>query len=148
VKMMDTNGMSEAELADYYDRTHDISGFDLEHPEPITPARGRLDVTISVRFSSEEIDLLRAEAERAGMKVTAFIRALALQHASGQVLDRAALRGQLARVSQDLRALEHELGAWLADPEHAAEMAESAEAIRQGRALSLDEVRAQLASRR
>ena len=102
-------GASEAELADYYDRTHDLSGFDL-HPEEIIPPHGRLDVTISVRFSPDEIDFLRAEAERAGMKVTAFIRALALQHARGAVGDRAALRQQLTTVANELRALERSLG--------------------------------------
>lgn len=107
--MTEAEHKTEAELAEHYDRTHDVSGFDLEHPEPITPARGRLDVTISVRFSPEEIDLLRTEAERAGMKVTAFIRTLALQHASGPVLDRAELRRQLAAVSEELRALERQL---------------------------------------
>lgn len=69
--MTDFENMSQAALPDYDDRTHDLSGFDLEDPE-----------------------------------------------------------------------------AWLADPEHAAEMAESAEDIRQSRTLSLDEVRAQLAARR
>lgn len=101
--------MNEAELADYYDRTHDLSGFDLEHPEPITGPRRRLDVTISVRFSPEEIDLLRAEAERADLKITTFIRTLALQHAAGPVLDRAALRKHLATVADELRALERQL---------------------------------------
>ncbi len=107
--MTDSKHMRDAELADYYDRTHDLSGFDLEQPEPITRPHRRLDVTISVRFSPEEIDLLRAEAERTGMKVTAFIRTLALQHASSPVLDRAALRRQLATVSDELRALERQL---------------------------------------
>ncbi len=107
--MTDTEHPTEAELADYYDRTHDVSGFDLEHPEPITRPHRRLDVTISVRFSPEEIDLLRTEAERAGLKVTAFIRTLALQHASGPVLDRAALRRKLATVSAELDALERQL---------------------------------------
>ncbi len=49
--------------------------------------------------------------------------------------------------TEDLEILTETL-AWLSDPEHAAEMAESAEDIRQGRMLSLDEVRAQLASQR
>lgn len=49
--------------------------------------------------------------------------------------------------TEDLETLTETL-AWLSDPEHAAEMAESAEDIKQGRTLSLDEVRAQLASLR
>lgn len=48
---------------------------------------------------------------------------------------------------EDLEVLTETL-AWLADPEHAAEMAESREAIERGETLSLDEVRAQLAARR
>lgn len=31
-----TEGMTEAEMADYYNRTRDLSGFDLEHPVPVT----------------------------------------------------------------------------------------------------------------
>lgn len=38
--------------------------------------------------------------------------------------------------------------AWLSDPEHAAEMVESRAAIEEGKTLSLDEVRAQLAAKR
>lgn len=107
--MTDSEHLSEAELADHYDQTHDLSGFDLGHPEAVTPARQRLDVTISVRFSPDEINLLRTEAERTGLKVTAFIRTLALQHASGRVLDRTALRKQLATVTDELRELERQL---------------------------------------
>lgn len=106
--MTDTEPTSEAELAEYYDRTHDLSGFDL-YPEETIALRGRLDVTISVRFSPQEIDYLRAEAERAGMKVTAFIRALALQHARGPLVDRAALREQITTVANELHALERSL---------------------------------------
>ncbi|MCL2454658.1 MAG: type II toxin-antitoxin system Phd/YefM family antitoxin [Micrococcales bacterium] len=49
--------------------------------------------------------------------------------------------------TEDLETLTETL-AWLADPEHAAEMAEAREAVETGKALSLDEVRAQLASGR
>jgi hypothetical protein len=82
---------TEAELADYYNETKDLSEFDLEHPEPVTARRS---VTISVRFSDEEISELRARAEQAGVKVTSFIRAAALEATSP--VDRAAL-GELAR---------------------------------------------------
>lgn len=82
---------TEAELADYYNETKDLSEFDLEHPEPVTVRRS---VTISVRFSDEEISELRARAEQAGVKVTSFIRAAALEATSP--VDRAAL-GELAR---------------------------------------------------
>jgi antitoxin YefM len=48
---------------------------------------------------------------------------------------------------EDLATLMETL-AWLSDPDHGAEMAEAEEAVAQGRTLSLDEVRAQLAGRR
>lgn len=86
-----TENLTEAELADYYHRTEDVSEFDLEHPEPVTVRR---TVTISVRFSEEEITELRARADQAGVKVTSFIRAAALEATSP--VDRAAL-GELAR---------------------------------------------------
>jgi hypothetical protein len=66
----------------------DVSEFDLEHPESLTVRR---NVTISVRFSDEEISELRARAERAGVKVTSFIRAAALEATSP--VDREALGG-------------------------------------------------------
>ena len=48
--------------------------------------------------------------------------------------------------TEDLETLLDTL-AWLSDPEHAAEMAESRQAIAQGKTLNLDEVRAQLSAR-
>lgn len=49
--------------------------------------------------------------------------------------------------TEDLEILTETL-AWLADPQNAAELAEAREAIEQGRTLTLDEVRAQLAAQR
>lgn len=49
--------------------------------------------------------------------------------------------------TEDLETLMETL-AWVSDPEHAAEMAESRAAIENGETLSLDEVRAQLAASR
>jgi prevent-host-death family protein len=49
--------------------------------------------------------------------------------------------------TEDLDTLMETL-AWLSDPDHAAEMAESQDDIDQNRTLTLDEVRAELASRR
>ncbi len=95
-----TDKMTEAELADYYNETEDISEFDLEHPEPVTIRR---NVTISVRFSVEEIAELRAQAEEAGVKVTSFIRAAALEASSP--VDRVAL-SDLAR---DLEQRAHQV---------------------------------------
>ena len=96
---------SEAELADYYNETQDVSEFDLEHPESITVRR---NVTISVRFSDKEIEQLRLRAEEAGVKVTSFIRAAALEATSP--VDRAAL-GELAR---DLEQRAHQVAEFVA----------------------------------
>jgi predicted DNA binding CopG/RHH family protein len=71
-----TKRMTEAELALYYDQTHDLSEFD---ESAAYPAEVRRNVTISVRFSEDEIRRLRAQADAVGMKVTALIRAAALE---------------------------------------------------------------------
>ena len=86
-----TESMTEAELAEHYESTRDTSDFELGRSEPVTVKR---NVTISVRFSSEEIEDLRVRAEKEGVKVTAFIRDAALEASSP--VDRAALR-ELAR---------------------------------------------------
>jgi len=100
-----TEAMTAAELAEYYNRTQDTSDFDEGEEVPITVRR---NVTISVRFSVEEIAELRARAEQAGVKVTSFIRAAALEAASP--VDRAAL-GELAR---DLEARAHQVAEFVA----------------------------------
>lgn len=91
---------TEAELANYYNETNDLSEFDEGSSVPVTVRRS---VTISVRFSDEEIAELRARAEQADVKVTSFIRAAALEATSP--VDRAAL-GELAR---DLEQRAHEV---------------------------------------
>ena len=96
---------TNAELADYYNETEDLSGFDDENAVPVTVRRS---VTISVRFSDSEIAELRARAEQAGVKVTSFIRAAALEATSP--VDRAAL-GELAR---DLEQRAHEVAEFVA----------------------------------
>lgn len=101
-----TGDMTEAEMADYYDRTHDLSEFEGGEAFPVEIRR---DVTISVRFSEEEIALLRARAEAAGEKVTAYIRAAALQQASP--LDRRRLLQALKAASDDVAKAERLLGA-------------------------------------
>ena len=68
-----------AEIAKEYQTTRDLSGFEGAPTEPVEVRR---NVTISVRFSDEEIGLLRARAEAAGTKVTALIRDAALQEAA------------------------------------------------------------------
>jgi len=100
-----TEAMTAAELAEYYNRTQDTSDFDEGEEVPITVRR---NVTISVRFSVEEIAELRARAEQAGVKVTSFIRAAALEAASP--VDRTAL-GELAR---DLEARAHRVAEFVA----------------------------------
>ncbi len=92
--------MTEAELAEYYNRTQDTSDFDEGEEVPITVRRS---VTISVRFSDDEIAELRARAEEAGVKVTSFIRAAALEASSP--VDRVAL-SDLAR---DLEQRAHQV---------------------------------------
>lgn len=82
---------TNAELADYYTQTRDLSEFDEGDEVPISVKRS---VTISVRFSDDEIAELRARAKEAGVKVTSFIRTAALEAASP--VDRIAL-GALAR---------------------------------------------------
>jgi uncharacterized protein (DUF1778 family) len=96
---------SEADLAAHYNQTRDLSGFDLENGEPISVRRS---VTISVRFSEEEIAQLRERAEQAGVKVTSFIRAAALEATSP--VDRAAL-GELAR---ELEKRAHDVAEYVA----------------------------------
>jgi hypothetical protein len=96
--------MTEAELAEYYNRTQDTSDFDEGEKVPVTVRR---NVTISVRFSDTEIAELRARAEQAGAKVTSFIRAAALEASSP--VDRAAL-SDLAR---DLERRAHDVAAMI-----------------------------------
>jgi hypothetical protein len=98
--------MTEAELADYYDRTHDLSEFEGGEAFPVEIRR---NVTISVRFSEEEMTVLRARAEAAGEKVTAYIRAAALQQASP--LDRRRLLQALKAASADVAKAERLLEA-------------------------------------
>lgn len=95
--MTDTSNMTEAELADYYDRTHDLSEFEGVEFVPITP--GRRDSIVSVRFAPGELDVLDQRAEAAGMKLTAFIRAAALSEAHPVDLDR--LQRAVTRLLKD-----------------------------------------------
>ena len=97
-----TDNMTEAELADYYNETEDISEFDLENPEPVTVRR---DVTISVRFSSDEIAELRVRADQAGVKVTSYIRDAALE--ASNPVDRATL----SQLAHDLEQRAHDVAA-------------------------------------
>jgi predicted DNA binding CopG/RHH family protein len=70
----------EAEAADYYDRTHDLSGFEGGEAVELDPTpAGTRNVTLSIRLSPEELQTLGQRAAAAGMKLTAYIRAAALQ---------------------------------------------------------------------
>ncbi len=91
---------AEAKLADGYNTSEDLSEFDQHNAVPTKVKRA---VTISVRFSDEEMAELRACAERANMKVTAFIRVAALE--ATNPVDRVAL-GELAR---DLEQRAHQV---------------------------------------
>lgn len=92
---------SEAELARAYQESRDVSEFEGEGE----PVEVRRNVTISVRFSEAEIEVLRGEADAAGVKVTAYIRAAALQ-ASSPVVDRKRLQEALRAVSEDVARAE------------------------------------------
>lgn len=91
----------ESTWAAHYDQTHDVSEFEESQSYP---SEVRRNVTISVRFSSEEIAALRREAQAAGVKVTAYIRAAALQ-ASAPV-DRQLLMAALRALSDDVARAE------------------------------------------
>lgn len=93
---------ANAELADEYNATQDLSDFDLDQPEPVTVKRA---VTISVRFSDEEIADLRDRADEAGVKVTSFIRAAALEAVSPVDLSK------LTQLAQDLEQRAHDVAA-------------------------------------
>ena len=95
---------NEAELAEQYNQTHDVSGFESE-AEPIEVRR---NVTISVRFSAEEIDTLRQRADEAGVKVTAYIRSAALE--AGRPLDRSALSRRVAVLVEQAHELRDVVG--------------------------------------
>lgn len=76
---MTTDQMTDAELADYYNSTHDLSKFD--GAEVVTTPQAHPEtrsITISVRFSPSELAEIEELASAAGIRLTAFIRAAAL----------------------------------------------------------------------
>lgn len=92
----------DRELADYYDQAG-VDDNDWAPPSTLEkPAR--LDVTISVRFTSSEIEALRARAAAAGLKPTAYIRRSALA-AESSPIDRARLQRSVKALSRDLDEL-------------------------------------------
>jgi predicted component of type VI protein secretion system len=85
---------TETQLAERYYERRDDDG-EWGEPEPLEkPAR--LEVTLSVRFTADEINALRAAADKAGIKPTAFIRQAAMAALAHRPVDR-------ARVEQDLK---------------------------------------------
>jgi len=85
----------EAEIAErYYERRHEDG--DWDEPESLDKPV-RLDVTLSVRFSREELEAVRTAAEQAGMKPTAFIRQAAVEALSRRRVDRTRLQHDLAK---------------------------------------------------
>lgn len=95
--MTDTTNMTEAELADYYERTADLSEFEGGEVVKIEP--GPKDSIVSVRFAAAELEAVERQAEEVGMKLTAFIRASALSGA--QVVDLDRLRKVAAKLVAD-----------------------------------------------
>lgn len=97
---------TESEIADRYNGTGDVSDFS----GAIEPVEVRRNVTISVRFSESEMESLRTKAETAETKVTAFIRAAALD-AERPPPDLNALAEETAAVERQLQHLRESLNA-------------------------------------
>jgi hypothetical protein len=99
----ETENMTDAELAEQYNRTKDLSEFGDTEPVEI-----RRSVTISVRFSQDEIDELRHRADAADVKITAFIRSAAL--AAGRPIDRDIVTRLATQIEQQAHALREAVG--------------------------------------
>lgn len=80
-----------------FENMSEINDADWREPVPVTVRR---NVTISVRFSADEIAAIRRQADAAGMKVTSYIRQAALS--SGEAIDRDKVARAVAAVSKDL----------------------------------------------
>lgn len=80
-----------------FENMSEINDGDWGEPVPVTVRR---NVTISVRFSADEIAAIRRQADAAGMKVTAYIRQAALS--GGEAIDRDKVARAVAAVSNDL----------------------------------------------
>jgi hypothetical protein len=91
---------SDVELADDEHRAPAASG----PAQPVPPER--LEVTISVRFTTSEIAALRSRAEAAGMEPTTYVRRLVLA-TEEPPLDRDHLTRLLDALTRDLDDLRH-----------------------------------------
>ncbi|GAA3968283.1 DUF1778 domain-containing protein [Thermobifida alba] len=104
-----TEGMSEAQLAEYYDTHRDLADFEGGEEVAVTrkPERTGRCITLSIRLSDSEMRMLEEAAKRAGMKVTAFVRQAALVAAddSGTVLNRDQLLRAIRSLERDLDAV-------------------------------------------
>lgn len=96
---------TDAELAKYYDQHR---GGDWGQPKPIRRPERR-DVTLSVRFTAAEIAAIRARAETAGLKPTAYIRRCALE-VEERPIDRGKLTQSVAALARDLEDLRQAAG--------------------------------------
>ncbi len=71
-----SEAIRDAHVAESYSRSEDLSFFTCEE----VPIKTKRSITISIRFSEDELNQLRARAESEGPKVTSsLIRAAALQ---------------------------------------------------------------------
>lgn len=97
---------TDAELAAYYDQRRDLTEWGKSQP---VDRPERLDVTFSVRFTSAEVATIRARAEAAGLKPTAYIRRCALE-AEQPPIDRGRLSRTVAALARDLDDLRRAAG--------------------------------------
>lgn len=97
---------SDSELADYYEQHREDR--EWGDPEPVRRP-DRLEVTISVRFTRTEVAAVRARAEVAGLKPTAYIRRCALE-VEEPPIDRGKLSQSVAALSRDLEDLRRAAG--------------------------------------
>ncbi|MHB8247016.1 MAG: plasmid mobilization protein [Acidimicrobiales bacterium] len=96
----------DSELADYYEQHREDHQWG--EPEPVQRP-DRLEVTISVRFTRHEVAAVRARAEAAGLKPTAYIRRCALE-VEEPPIDRGKLSQSVTALSRDLEELRRTAG--------------------------------------
>ena len=92
---------TDAELADYYDEHRGRAVW--REAEPVQRP-DRLDITISVRFTSAEMATIRRRAQAAGLKPTAYIRRCVLA-AEEPPIDRDRLSRTVAALARDVEDL-------------------------------------------
>ncbi len=103
--MTNLNQMTDAELAEHYNRTHDVAKFEgceVVVPPGTTKTR---NLTISIRLSSTEMADLETQAAVAGLPLTTYIRTTALA-AKEPPVDRNAVLELLARLRSKVEPTE------------------------------------------